>query len=187
MSNPVGSVAVLDKGWVNVISTSMEGNKLLEFSRKYDVGLSDMILDMPRVHLEIKCPLFVQLNMSKFDFKTNIKRSKNMEAFVPTVDQIKAKDHETSLYILENIEKTTEALLMNPKTFSYSGCDTFMAQIICPISMYNQIMVSGSLRQWMYFANQKYLPSTIEPYRQVIEDLLVSYWHYLEGRIGVGK
>jgi hypothetical protein len=77
--------------------------------------------------------------------------------------------------------------MLNPKTMAYSGCDTFISQIICPISMYNEIMVSGSLKAWTSFTNRKNLPSTIEPYRQAVENILLTHWHFLDERIGADK
>ena len=106
----MNKIEVLDKGWVNMFSSSMEGNRLLEYVRAYKLEIDEDILDMPQIHMEIKCPLFVQLNLNKFNFRMTIKKSSKMEAFIPTVDQIKAKDHETDVEIQKNIEATTEAL-----------------------------------------------------------------------------
>ena len=177
----------ISDGFVDLLSVSMAGADFTDYVSRYRISDWNQILHIPSAHIEIRCPLFVQLNICKFGFSISTRKIRSMKAFVPTIDQIKAKDHETSLEIHANIEATTAALLLNPKTMAYSGCDTFISQIMCPISMYNEIMVSGNLKQWMLFVSQEHLPSTIEPYRKAVEDKLVSHWHYLEERIGVGK
>ena len=188
MKKLLNKTDVLDKGYVSVISVTLSGNDFLDYVNTYRGGVvSEDALELPHVHIEMKCPLFVQLDLSRFNLRLDIKPTKKMEAFIPTIDQISAKDHDTSLEILNNIKQTTEALMLNPKTMAYSGCDTFISQIICPISMYNEIMVSGSLKAWTSFTNRKNLPSTIKPYRQAVENILLSHWHFLDERIGEGR
>lgn len=174
-------------GFVDIMSASMTGDDFLDYVNRYKILDWSEILHIPTVHLEIRCPLFVQLNICKYGFSISTRKLKKMEAFIPTIDQIKAKDHEANLEILQSIEQNTNALLMNPKTMQYSGCDSFISQIMCPVSVYNEIMVSGNLKQWILFANQKNLPSTIEPYRQAVADKLLSEWHFMDDRIGAGK
>lgn len=173
-------INVLDKGYVAAYSLSMGRTEFTELQNLYYNGVIDStLLQIPQVHLEIKCPLFVQLNLSKYGIQTTSKIVKEVEAYVPTVDEINAVDLATSEEIQKVISNTTEALLLNPKGLQMDGCNRFISQLICPISMYNTIMSSGNLDQWIRFANQEHLPDSVEQYRKAVAELLLAEWNYL--------
>lgn len=184
MQKLLNKIPVLDKGHVAIISSSMTSSDLQEIQRNYMVGAGfDSLLSMPKIHMSIKCPLFVQLNLVKFGLSFVVKKTKTLESYIPSVSDIAAKDLATSEEIRENMEETSMSLLMNPRAYSYEGCDTFISQILCPISMYNDIVISGDLDQWIRFVQQPFLPSSIDVYRKAVEELLVADWNYLEEKI----
>jgi hypothetical protein len=102
------------------------------------------------------------------------------EAFIPTVADIGAESLSSNEDIQRNIEMTTEALLINPIAYQMDGCDTFISQIISPISVYNVLMVSGSLRQWTSYVLRNNLPASIEAYRKAIESVLLAEYSNMQ-------
>jgi hypothetical protein len=56
------------------------------------------------------------------------------------------------------------------------GCDLFIAQVNYPLSVYNTIIVSGSLSQWLDYINREGLPTPIEQYRRAIEAAILAEW-----------
>ena len=81
--------------------------------------------------------------------------------------------------IAQDINHTTQALLINPKAYQMDGCDIFISQVMSPISIYNTLLVSGSLAQWIDFANKEGLATPIEQYRKTIEEVLLGEYDFL--------
>lgn len=171
---------VLDKGYVTLQSTSLNNDELNKLILGYALRKQDDYLCLPHVHIEIKCPLFVQLWLCKYQFHMLTKKTKTTEAYIPAISEIKAKDLETSKNISEAIEATTEALLINPKMFTEDGCDSHIAQIITPINVYNILTVSGSLIKWMPILRANNLPAPIEAYKEAIKNVLEAEWTVLK-------
>jgi hypothetical protein len=169
---------VLDKGWVALFSASMMREDFMQILKMHFKGVVDSrITDMTQVMLSIKCPLFVQLTFSELGLLcTAEKSSGNLEAYIPDVSAINAQDLATSQIIQKDIEETTAALLINPSAYQSDNCDLFVSQVISPISIYNTLIVHGSLTSWMKYVEQKNLPRPIEAYRKAIEDCLHGEW-----------
>jgi hypothetical protein len=160
----MNQIPVLDKGYVSLVSSSMSREKLMTIQGQYFRGKAeDRLLDIPHLHMEIKCPLFVQLAITQ-GLNCVTRSATNLEAYKPSVNDIKANDLQLSEDIAQDIHHTTEALLMNPKAYQTDGCDIFISQVISPISIYNTILVSGTLRQWIDFANREGLASPIDQF-----------------------
>lgn len=177
----LNKIPVLDKGHVALMSSSISNEDIKILWTRYTMGFNPQLLQIPTAHLQMKCPLFVQLHLAQFGLSTlSEKRYHKVEAYVPTEAEVAAKDLETSQAIAEDINQTTEALLLNPKSYQYEACDIFISQVISPISVYNTLIVSGSLQQWIHFLQQQNLPSPIEEYRKAIEGLLSAEWSMLE-------
>lgn len=175
----LNEIPVLDKGYVALFSSSMSREELLHVKRFFFKNqITDQLLSKVHLHAEIKCPLFVQLSLSE-QLSTTTKAGSKLEAFIPAVNDVKAADLETSEMIAKDIEQTTEALLLNPKAYQMDGCDIFISQMISPISVYNTVLVSGSLKHWINYANQKGLPAPIEEYRKVIEHVIRAEYDFL--------
>lgn len=181
MDKLLNKLPCLDKGHVALFSLSMRQKDLLELKRTFTLGDVDSLLDIPKIHLHIKCPLFVQLTFGQFNLHTLVKKGRSIpEAFMPTVAEVQAKDLEASEAIADDIMRTTEALLLNPKAYQYEACDTFISQVISPISVYNTIVVSGTLKQWITYTQQKYMPAAISAYRDTILDIILAEYNQLE-------
>lgn len=175
----LNKIPVLDKGWVALFSSSLQGEDFKHVLKTHYRGLIDhRITDMTYITLSVKCPLFVQLTFPEHNLSYSIDRSNlTSEAYIPAVNEIRAASLETSESIQQDIEQTTEALLINPKAYQEDGCDLFIAQVVSPISIYNTLLITGSLTSWIRYISQRGLPSAIEQYRSAIEGCLASEWH----------
>jgi hypothetical protein len=183
----MNKIPVLDKGYVALFSNSLSREQFLAIQAEYFRGLvHGRILNMPMIHMEIKCPLFVQLYLTE-NLNAIAKRSGTPEAFIPAVNDVAAESLETSEVISKDIEQTTKALLLNPKSYQMDGCDIFISQVISPVSVYNTLMVSGTLDQWISAVKGKSLPAPIEQYRKTIEDILLAEYDFLWEHISDNK
>lgn len=175
----MNKIPVLDKGYVALYSCSIDREQLLEIKKRFFKGkMCQNFLNTPRIHMEIKCPLFVQLSMSQQLSCTPLSKGK-LEAYIPSVNDIAAKDLETSEQISLDIARTTEALLINPSAYRMDGCDNFISQIISPISVYNTLLVSGSLNKWVNFISDDSSPLTIQQFKIAIKNALLSEYDFL--------
>jgi hypothetical protein len=171
---------VLDKGYVALVSTSLPREEFKSVRARFFHGRTDdRLLQLPQIHIEIKCPLFVQLSFTETRLTAIPLKGQKPEAYVPTVDEIGARDLESSEQIQEDLKRTSEALLMNPKAYQMDGCDIFVSQISAPISVYNTLIVNGNLQQWLSYINRKDLPTPVEAYRQALADIILAEWDYL--------
>jgi hypothetical protein len=82
--------------------------------------------------------------------------------------------------IARYIELTTEALLLNHKGLAMDGSSRFTAQLLTPITVYNELIVSGKLINWIQFIKQKQLPKELELYRKSVEDILSVEWRNID-------
>lgn len=182
----LNKIPVLDKGYVALVSCSLPRQEFRQVQVQYFRSkVSNQLLSIPQIHMEIRCPLFVQLSLSE-QLKCTSRQS-TVEAFIPSVNDVGAKDLETSNLISKDIEQTTQALLLNPKAYQMDGCDIFISQVISPISVYNTVLISGTLGQWIDYANLEGLPAPVEEYRKVITQILLSEYDYLWEHIGEKK
>lgn len=167
----------LDKGYAALISVSNNGalcNQVaMEFFKRDD---SHFLREFSVMTLAIKCPLFVQLNLSTFGFQMISAQGAEVEAYVPNVGEIGAQDLKVNRDIVENIKATTEALLLNPKAFQEDGCDRFMSQILTPLSTYTTLIVHGSYNDWKRFCNQQKVPAPTKSYIKAITQIMNAEW-----------
>jgi len=181
----MNQIPVLDKGYVQLYSSSIPRDSFkslhLELFRKAPAKDLDVrLLDITTIHIAIKCPLFVQLSLSEWGLIAIANRSSTDEdAYIPTVAEVNAIDLEASEAIQKDIEHTTAALLLNPKAYQMEKCDIFVSQVISPVSVYNTLMVTGSLSQWMKWLSQVGLPRPIEQYRIAIEGIIHGEYDFL--------
>ncbi len=176
-------VRVLDKGFVSVLSVSNTRKTLKDIESNYYKNSTYKALSkIATATLIVKCPLFVQLYISsrpEFNFIIFATPQSEAEAYIPDISEIGASPEDSKL-IKENMFQTTAALLINPKTFQYEGCDKFISQVMTPMSVYNELIVHGSLEDWIKFISKKTLPKPIEQYRKTIEELLRAEWTNLD-------
>lgn len=168
---------VLDKGEVAIISYSNDGKILQDIQNTYfKTEFKKELMSMATATMMIKCPLFVQLNLSKFNFDVITVPSDDIETYIPNVSEIKVNNIEDRRRIYKYIEQTNKALIMNAKGLPMDGVDPFIAQTTMPVSVYNKLIVHGNLNAWMSFLRQSGLPSPIASYRNKIREILSAYW-----------
>jgi len=168
---------VLDKGEVALISHSNDGKMLQDIQHTYfKTTFKKELIDMASATMMVKCPVFIQLNLSKFNFKIMSIPSDNIEVYIPNVSEINAKTLEDRRRIYKYFDQTSNALITNAKGMPMDGCDPFIAQTTMPIGVYNKLIVHGNLSTWVEFLKQSKLPSPIESYRKKIRDILSAHW-----------
>lgn len=184
-SKLLNQTPVLDKGYVALFSASMSMRDLAIVQKEFFRGqLDSKLWHLSTVHFEIRCPLFVQLTFGESNLTHITQRTiTKPEAYVPTVNEVNAQTLEASEAIQKDIEQTTAALLINPKAYQSENCNLFVSQVISPVSVYNTLIVSGSLNDWINYVAQKGLPSPIEAYRKVIEEILIAEWPFFREAI----
>jgi len=120
----------------------------------------------------VKCPLFVKLAYSEFGLKTTTLQSHEIELFHPTLNDIKGNDPKVSQEIADDIIATGDALMINPKAYQQDGCEPSVSQVNSPLSLYNTIVVSGSLNNWAKYIKCKNFPKLINEFRIATKDLI---------------
>jgi len=183
----MNKIPVLDKGYVGLLSSSLKGKDIVMLKSLLPRGTAnESILDLPRVHLVIKCPIFVQTSTANYCtwHKT---RDNSLECFIPSINDINARDLQTSKDIQQAIEQTTEALMMNPKSFAMDGCDAHIAQCIVPVSAYTTFIATGSLSDWISYINREDFPVPVKAYCEAIRQILLADWNIFRDEINGKK
>lgn len=175
---------VLDKGYVAHYSSSPSGQDLTDLSREFFRGVFDeRLLSCGVMHLLVKCPLFVQMTFPENGLTYIVQRAEaKAEAFIPNVAEVGAQTLEASEAIQKDIQGTTEALLLNPRAYQSENCDLFISQVISPVSVYNTILISGNLTQWMSYVTHTRAPAPIEAYRRAVESVLFAEFPQLKDK-----
>lgn len=171
-------IPVLDKGYVALLDSCMATSKLREIGAEVYGGEYPVIIEeLGSMTILIKCPLFVQLALSKFNFRIiDANNSTTLEAYTPNAGEIGAPERLDAEAIADDISRTTDALLINPKAYQADGCDRFVSQLTTPISTYTQLIVSGSYSEWCKFSYQQKLPGAIAAYTRSIAQIIEAEW-----------
>ena len=177
-------IPVLDKGYVAFLSSSLNGEELLAIEKEHFKNkINRELWDMASLTLQIRCPIFVQLYLQKFDIKVVNTVEKEVECYIPDLSEIKTGDHNTDREIAEYIKQTTESLLITSKALEKDNLDRFLSHSLVPVSVYNTIVASGSLSQWIKLLQGK-SPAQIDAYRSTIYDIALTEWKELDVYIG---
>lgn len=169
-----------DKGFVALLEVSGNGRMLQDLQSEYfKTKYSLRLLELSTATLVVKCPLFVQLNLSQSGLNIISTPTQEVEAYIPDLSEIAGNSIEDRQEMENYIKITTEALLLNQKGLPMDGADTFTAQLLTPISVYSEIIVTGNIRQWIQLLNQKNLPLQVERYRLMVESILLNEWKNL--------
>lgn len=173
----LNKIPCLDKGFVAFVSSSNNSDMLkslaLEFFQTTD---SANISHIANLTLVMKCPLFVQLNLSKFNLNIISANTKEVEAYYPNVGEIGGNDRETNKLIADDIERTAEALLINPKAYQADGCDRFVSQVLTPVNTYTTLIVHGTYNEWRKFCIQNGPPAPLVSYTSAVKQILDMEW-----------
>lgn len=177
----LNKMSVLDKGFAALLTSNVPGKMLQDIQDEYfKTKINLRLLDLCSATLVIKCPLFVQLNMSQFGFSIISTPSDSVEAYIPDLGEIEGNSLTDRQHMAQYISATTEALLLNQKGMKMDGGDEFTGQILTPISVYNELIVQGNLRQWINYLKQNNLPKSLGSYQRTIESILLVEWKNLE-------
>lgn len=176
----LAKISVLDKGYVALIDSSNTTKKLREIDKEFfGSTMPPALLDIGTMTVVMKCPLFVQLNLSKFTFKVinaaDNRQGSDIEAYAPNAGEVCARERDASEAIADDIARTTAALLINPRAYRADGADRFISQVIIPINVYTTIIVHGSYDEWCKFCDQK-APAPIAAYIEAITLIKTAEW-----------
>lgn len=172
---------VLDKGFVAPLCFSGGGKLLQDLQDHYfKANVNFKLLNISTATLIIKCPLFVQLNLSQYSLDIISTPSDDVEAYLPDVSMVNAQTLEDKERVVKYIEQTTDALLINKDGMAIDGVDKFTSQLLMPITVYNELIVHGSLGDWLTYVKQNKLPKELEVYRCQILEVLKTEWKNMD-------
>lgn len=179
----LNKIPVLDKGYVALLDSSMTTSKLREVGAEFYGGEYPVALQsLGTLTIAIKCPLFYQLYLSKFNVRIIDANNKNedsvVDAFLPTGSEIGCRERLDGEAIADDISRTTNALLVNPSAYQSDGADRFISQIITPLNVYTTLIVQASYDEWCNLAcrQQAKLPTSITMYNTAIEQIISVEW-----------
>jgi len=179
---------VLDKGWVAPLCFNGNGRLLQDLQNHYfKANVNIKLLNISSATLVVKCPLFVQLNLSQYGFDIISTPSDGVEAYTPDLSMVDGETVEDREKVVDYIKKTTEALMLNKKGMEMDGTDKFTAQLLMPITVYNQVIVHGSLADWLVYLKQSKLPKELEAYRCQIQEVLKIEWKNVDALLKMTK
>lgn len=176
----LNKLPVLDKGYVALVDSCNTTQKLRDLGQEFYSGEYPVELEeIGYLTLVVKCPLFFQLYLSKFDLKIidANDRSKALEAYIPNPSEVACPNRLDSEAISDDIERTTAALLINPKAYQADGADRFVSQVITPLNVYTTLIVSGTYNEWCkLLRTPKHSPKPILEYISIIEQIITAEW-----------
>lgn len=177
----LNKIPVLDKGYVALIDSCNTTAKLREMGQEFFGGEYPTSLEeLGNMTVVMKCPLFVQLLLSKFNLKvinaeTGLS-SNEQEAYIPNPGEIGARERLDSEAISDDISRTTDALLINPKAYQADGCDRFMSQVTTPLNVYTTLIVHGSYSEWCKFAYETRVPRPVGAFTMALQQIIEAEW-----------
>lgn len=173
----LNKIPVLDKGWIAVLEFSGGGRILQDLQDEYFKTKTNIkLLNLASATLVMKLPLFVQLNLQQYGLDVITTPSDNIEAYIPDISMIDGNKLEDRQHMAKYIKATTEALILNSQGIPMDGGSDFTAQLLVPITVYNEVIVNGKLKQWISYLNQKSLPKEMGLYQSAIHGSLESEW-----------
>lgn len=174
----LNKIPCLDKGFTALIDSCNTTTKLREIGKEFfDGEYPTSLEELGTMTVVMKCPLFVQLNLTKFNFKVINAKYNDGECYIPNAGEIGCPERTTSEVISDNIARTTAALLINPKAYTADGADRFISQVNTPINVYTTLIIQGSYKEWCAFAyNQPFVPLPIKAYTVAVQQIIESEW-----------
>lgn len=174
----LNKIPVLDKGYVALLDSCNTTSKLREIGAEVYGGEYPVVLEeLGSMTVLIKCPLFFLLHLSKFNLKViDANSTRELDAYLPNAGEVGAPERLDSEAIADDISRTTDALLINPRAYQADGADRFVSQITTPINVYTTVIVAGSYSEWCKLAFAEKLPGPIKAYTTAIEQVLTAEW-----------
>jgi len=166
----------LDKGYVALVD-SMNGTHKFQKLRDEFQGTPIARLEkLAQATILFRCPMWMQMRLSLFPLTIVGTPQRAHEAYIPNAGEIGSPDRQTNEAIADDIQRTTAAMMINPKAYKADGCDSFIAHIMTPMNMYTSLLVSGTLPQWREFLEGNEMPEPIEAYRKAVEQIINVEW-----------
>jgi len=174
----LNKIPVLDKGFIALIDSSVTTQKMRDIGTEFFGGEYPTSLeDLGTMVVAIKCPLFFQIYLSKFNLKViDANTPGKLDAYIPNAGEVGAPERLDNEAIADDIARTTDALLINPKSYQADGADRFVSQLTTPINVYTTLIVSGSYSEWCKLAFQEKLPGPIKAYTSALEQVITAEW-----------
>jgi hypothetical protein len=173
----LNKIPVLDKGYVALLDSCNNSTKLKDINDEFFSGKALSLEELGTMTVVMRCPLFVQLALSKFSFKIlNAANDLETEAYLPHAGEVGSPERGTSAIISDDIARTTAALLINPKSYQADGCGRFISQVITPINVYTTLIVHGTYNEWYKYTQQRNLPGPMRSYTDAIKQILTCEW-----------
>lgn len=173
----LNKIPVLDKGYVALIDSCNTTAKLRDIGQEFFGGEYPTSLEeLGSMTVVMKCPLFVQLSLSKYSFKVINANKGDIDAYIPNPGEIGAPDRSTCEVISDDLSRTTAALLINPKAYQADGCNGYISQIITPINVFTTIIVQGTYSEWCKYAYSDGFPAPIKAYSLALAQIIEAEW-----------
>jgi hypothetical protein len=174
----LNKIPCLDKGYVSLLDASCTSDKLIDIAKEF-FGKDDskFLRELGSITMLIKCPLFVQLHLSTYNFNIINVPVEEVDAYVPNVGEIGGSSVSDNKDISDNMKATTDALLINPIAYQKDGCDRFVSQVLTPISTYTTIIVQGNYTEWKKMCEQPKLPAPMKTYIKAVIQIANVEWH----------
>jgi hypothetical protein len=174
----LNKLPALDKGYVALIDSSLSGKVLSALEEEHFNGkINRDLLGSAQMTLQVRCPIFFQLFLQQFNVKVINTIEKDIQCYTPDVSEISTGDASVDDDISKHMKATIEALCITSKAFQKDGLDKFMSHNLMPISVYNTVIITASLSEWIrVVSSKKTLPYPIEVYTDHIKDILEAEW-----------
>lgn len=174
----LNKLPALDKGYVALVDSSLTGKVLSALEQEhFDGKINRDLLSCAHMTLQVRCPIFFQLFLQQFNVKVVNTIEKNIECYTPDISEISTGDAAVDSDISKHMKATVDALCITSKAFQKDGLDKFMSHNLMPISVYNTVIITASLSEWMKMVtSKKKLPYPIEAYTDNIKDILEAEW-----------
>jgi len=173
----LNKIPVLDKGFVSLLDASCTSSKLNDIAKEFFLKEDSKFLrELGSMTILMKCPLFVQLHLSTFNFNIINVPIEEVDAYVPNVGEIGGSSVADNKDISDNIKAATDALLINPLAYQKDGCDRFVSQVLTPINTYTTIIVQGNYLEWKKMCEQPKLPAPMKAYIKAVIQIANVEW-----------
>lgn len=173
----LNKIPVLDNGYVALIDSTMPFKRYEAVVDEFYTSTDNPVLKkLCYAVMAFKAPLFVQLHLAQHGLVMVSTRMQDDDAYKPSVGEIGTSNHETNKLISDDISRTTEALLINPKAYQADGCDPFISQVIMPVSSYTTFLIGGPIELWQRFYKTKSMPLPIKSYANAVEQIIEVEW-----------
>lgn len=174
----LNKLPVLDKGYVAIVDSSLSGKMMSKLEEEHFKGkINRDLLDCASLTLQIRCPIFFQVYLQQRRMTVVNTIEKEVECYIPDISEINTGDHSVDKDIAEHMKQTIETILLTTKAFEKDKLDRFMSNTIIPVSVYNTVIVTASLTEWIKLIDGKRkLPYAIKAYTDVIKDAVEAEW-----------